>query len=405
MRPTVRRIVVVVVLAVTLVPLLLVNARVYRPGDLETARAQLRFLERSLAEGGAERMQQLFPEGFVFTWALYGLASAQVASALPASDADRDRYLSEALVAARRVRTFAARAPYRPDMDPPYGAFYASWTVYVLAEYVRAAGGDTAPAEVITMFREEASRFAAALRASETPYLESYPYLVWPGDTAVGVAALGIYNRVIEPEFVAEVERWVRDARARLDPEVRALSHEARVDGEPTAGVRGSSLALMSRVLVDADPDFAREQYEVLRERFVDQRLLAPGVREYPHGVTGADDVDSGPIVLGFSGPALVVGAAAARAHGDERLADVLLSVTEGAGFPVQWGGRRRYIGGMVPVGDAFIAWATTTPLRVSEAAWPPLISSTWRVAGHLLSLAFTLLLLLRARSLWRRTD
>lgn len=59
------------------------NCRLYQENRVETAIAQLQFLENSLDAGGAERMQFLFPEGYVFTWALYGLASAQVAQALP----------------------------------------------------------------------------------------------------------------------------------------------------------------------------------------------------------------------------------------------------------------------------------------------------------------------------------
>ncbi len=63
--------------------LVLLNRRLYRPGRVETALAQLRFLGHSLGDGEAERMQALFPEGYVSSWALYGLASAQVARALP----------------------------------------------------------------------------------------------------------------------------------------------------------------------------------------------------------------------------------------------------------------------------------------------------------------------------------
>jgi hypothetical protein len=291
-------------------------------------------------------------------------------------------------------------------MDPPGGAFYSSWTLYLLAEYVRAAGLEEASATALSTFREDARRFASALEASDSPFLESYPFLVWPADTAVGVAALGIYDRIVAPEFDEVVDAWVRDARQRLDSEIRALSHEARAGtGAPAGGVRGSSLALMSRVLVDADIDFAREQYSILREQFVDQRWLAPGVREYPHGRAGTGDVDSGPIILGFSGPALVVGAAAARAHGDDALADVLLSVTEVAGLPVQLRGARRYFGGMLPVGDAFIAWTRTTPGSSAGPTdeWSPLVSPYWRIPAHLVSLALASLLFLRARSVWRR--
>jgi hypothetical protein len=159
----------------------------------------------------------------------------------------------------------------------------------------------------------------------------------------------------------------------------------------------------MSRVLVDVDGDFARSHYDALREHFVDQRFLAPGVREYPHGVAGTGDVDSGPILLGYSGPALVVGAAAALAHGDEELARVLLSVTEAAGLPVELRGSRRYAGGFVPVGDAFIAWTRTTPTPPGPAAEERrrLTWTWWWLPAHLLSALFAALVVWRAWSLW----
>jgi hypothetical protein len=150
--------------------------------------------------------------------------------------------------------------------------------------------------------------------------------------------------------------------------------------------VRGESLALMSLLLVDADPRFAREQYRVLRARFLDNRLGILGMREYPDGVDGGEDMDTGPIVLGFSGPAVVVGAAAARANGDQAVADALLGWTEVIGMPVQLGGERWYAGGKLPIGDAFIAWARTAPAG-PQRAWEPL-SPWWYLPFHALSAA-----------------
>jgi len=63
------------VICVLLVLLGLANLRLYHRPDMESAFAQLEFLERTLDRGAGERMQRHFPEGFVFTWALYGLAA------------------------------------------------------------------------------------------------------------------------------------------------------------------------------------------------------------------------------------------------------------------------------------------------------------------------------------------
>jgi hypothetical protein len=135
------------------------------------------------------------------------------------------------------------------------------------------------------------------------------------------------------------------------------------------------------------DPSLARQQYDILRENFVSYTWGVPGVREYPHGVDGPGDIDSGPIVLGFSGPATVVGAGAAIANGDEDLATALLATAEVAGFPIEIAGRRRYAGGYLPVGDAFLAWARSAP-PAPRAPYPPLVPWWWRLPVHALSLA-----------------
>lgn len=388
-------------LALILLALLaLGNLRLHRPGDTGTTVAQLRYLERALDRGAARRMQEMFPEGYVFTWALYGAACAQVARSGAVEPSVARHLLAEALEAVQAVRSDRARSTFPTTLDPPRGAFYASWSLYVLAEYVRAAGADAVAHELMGTFEAEAEELARALRGPSGPFIQSYPGAAWPADAAVGVGALGIFGQVVDSRFEPIVEGWVAAARERLSPELPALSHIADPGTEP-GRVRGSSLALMSRVLVEADPEFARRHYELLREHFVDYRFGVPGVREYARGTTGPGDVDSGPLLFGYSGPAVVVGAAAARVHGDGRLADILLGGTELVGVPVQWLGRRRYAGGMVPVGDAFIAWARSSPPGGS-GPWTRVLPRGWAIPFHLVSLLVALLLAWRGGLLRR---
>ena len=362
--------------------LVLLNRRLYQPGRVETAIAQLRFLETSLADRGAERMQALFPEGYVFSWALYGLASAQVARALPPSDGRRDTALREARRAIARLASDQAKATFVPDMEPAYGAFYASWSLYLRSSVLRASGSQGEVPFDLAEFERDCDRFAAALAKAESPYLPSYPEEVWPADTGPGVAALAIADSVFGGRYRSVIARWVEAVRRRVDPEYGAIPHEAN------GGPRGESLALLSYILVEVDPALARQQYDLLREHFVSYAWGVPGVREYPHGEDGPEDVDSGPIVLGFSGPATVVGAGAAIANGDEDLATALLATAEVAGFPIEIAGRRRYAGGYVPVGDAFLAWARSALPAAPRAPYPPLLPWWWRLPVHALSLA-----------------
>ena len=376
--------------------LALLNLRAYLPGDEGTVLAQLRFLGSSLQSSGGERMQQIFPEGYVFTWALYGLASTQAAQGLPEGDPRKAELLERGLSAVDHVVSSRARSTFPDELDPPDGAFYNSWSLYLRANYIRAAGVNGIPPSLLLAFERDCDEFSSALERCPSPFLTSYPGAAWPADVSVGIAALSIHDRIASPRYVAVIQHWIEKARRRLDPGLHALSHAADAStGAPRGGVRGSSLALMSRVLVEASPDLAREQYAVLRRQFVDYQWGVPGIREFPKGKRGRSDIDSGPLVLGYSGPAMVVGVAAARIHGDESLARALLGTVEVAGIPVEWRGERCYAGGALPLGDAFVAWARSTPLPSEPARWPRIIPWWWRFPAHALSLALAVLLLL----------
>jgi hypothetical protein len=380
--------------------LVLLNRRLYQPGRVETAIAQLRFLEKALPDGEAERMQSLFPEGYVFSWALYGLASAQVARGLPPSDERRARALREAWTAVAHVGSDQAKRSFVMGMEPEYGAFYSSWSLYLRSSVLRASGWQGRLPFDLKEFGQDCDRFAAALWRAESPYLPSYPGAVWPADTGPGVAALAIADSIFGGRYRPIIARWVEAVRRRVDPDHGAIPHAAN------GGPRGESLALLSFILVEVDSSLARQQYDVLRENFVSYTWGVPGVREYPHGEDGPGDIDSGPIVLGFSGPATVVGAGAAIANGDDDLATALLATVEVAGLPIEIAGRRRYAGGYLPVGDAFLAWARSALPATPSAPFPPLLPWWWRLPFHALSLAagFSLLgLAIRADRLFAR--
>lgn len=399
-----RRVLSLLMATLVLAPLAWLNLSSIEPEPSRALREQLRFLEHAVDRNAAGQMQDVFPEGFVFMWALYGMSCAQSAQALAEESSGREHLFAQAERAIAEVHSARARSRFNASMQPAYGTFYQSWSLYVLARYVQTRGIDRVTPTLVARLAADADSFAAGLERSESPFTPSYPGQAWPADAAVGVGALGICSHLMGERYSIPIAHWVEKARLRLDPGLGVLSHEADPDrGTPEGGVRGSSLALMSLVLMDADSALALSQYRVFREQFVERKMGLVGAREYVRGHDGRGDIDSGPLLLGLSGPATVVGMAAARAHGDTALAGSLHATVELLGLPLTWRGERRYGGGLLPIGDAFIAWANSTTSGPARTSWGQTPSATWRWPLRVISLLIATLVVMRAMVVWQR--
>lgn len=391
--------------------LLLVQSRLYwppaalaGPGQISPAvRDQLRFLRGALERGAGEEMQGLFPEGYFFSHTLYGLAWADLGAAQAPDSPLRRQALAEATWAAERLDTPAGRAPFSPELDPPLGVFAVGWATWLRAGVLALAQPAERPAAAVARLTDDCTALAGAFARSPTPFLQAYPGQAWPVDSVVAVAALTRCEALLGQDHRALIARWSVAARERLDPATGLLSHRVDLrDGRPLDGARGSSQSIIVRFLPAIDPQWGLEQYLRFRAQFVTTVAGVPGVREYPHGQVGAGDVDSGPLVAGVSLSASTVALGAARMWDDRTLAEPLRHTGEWLGFGVTWGGERRYAFGLLPVGDAFLAWALTAPLlpeRPAADVFPPLVAPWWRLPAHLAGLALLLLLWLPLRA------
>jgi hypothetical protein len=315
---------------------------------------QLAFLRAEL-EGGADlTAQKQFPEGYFFLNVLYGLTWAQVGLDDPARSADATTQVRWAL---DRIASPTGTAPFEESLKPQYGVFYAGWTNWLRGGLIALGHSDAADRDTFT---SESVEIATAFRTTRSPFLAAYPGQAWPVDSVVAIASLRLYDAVVAPRFGQIARNWVTTAKTKLDPATGLLPHQVVPQ---TSGARGSSQAMIQRFLIDIDPDFARTQYEIFKDKFV----TGLGVREYPKGTSGPGDVDSGPLVFGMSLSATVVTVGAARVHQDP-LADRLAREGELVGLPFSGLKTKRYLFGAMPIGDAFLAWSTSArPLVAAE--------------------------------------
>jgi len=326
----------------------------------ELTRAQLGFLANGL-ERRADDMQRLFPEGRVFTLALYG--GAWVNEGRHAEAPIRERALGECRRTLSLLESARSRAPFGPVAGLPHGMFYEAWTNWLRGGCLSLEATPGAAASASDAFTAACARLENAITL-HGPFVESYPGAAWPADSVVGVASLAACAQWLGERPQRAVQKWLDAVRRELDPTTLLVPHSAH-----GPGARGSSSALICAFLPSIDRAFAEQQYARFRQHFATRRLgglLA--FREYPNGQDGPSDVDSGPLLLGVSGPATIVGMAAAHENGDAATWLELRRASEAVGLPLEWSGRRTYGFGRLAVGEAFLAWASRAESWTSAA-------------------------------------
>ncbi len=189
-----------------------------------------------------------------------------------------------------------------------------------------------------------ARRYAAAPDA----LLETYPGMKWIPDNAVTLAAVAEGARCDGRDVPtrAWLERWPRDAKTGL------------LEFTPRSGPRASGAGWNSYYLYRVDAAVARAQYEAAERVFLFDAV--PGLaawREYPAGVKGSGDVDSGPLVFGLSPSGTGFALAGATLYGSKARGG-MLRTAEAAGVTVPWGGLHYLLSPLV--GQAAVLAAKT---------------------------------------------
>lgn len=300
------------------------------------------------APDAAPRMQELFPEGAFFTWALTGLAAGNLARA----GVDPDTHGAVVDAALEALDTDQMRRPFGDNPGLPHGSFYHGWRLLLLVDQA-ALSQDPEHLEGVA---REAELIVNALRADPLP--TSYPGQSWPCDVVVALAAA---HRAADLVAVDELDQVTADwfeASEDFRDGSGLLVHQRGAD---TA--RGSSQSIIQAFLPDIDPGRAAQEWGIYRDRFLVQELGLVGIREYPRGIDGAGDVDSGLLIRGVSASASAVTLGAARRQGDRELATALDREAELLGLPLPLPSGRAFALGQMPVGDAFVAWARSIPL------------------------------------------
>ena len=380
---------------VVIVVIVFFNVRLYRASPLAKTRdgvppelvAQLAANRLALDSGSPAEMQKLFPEGFYFCYLFHGLTWVELAMR---DESYSEQAIAEAIDCLAKLESAEGRAPFPPNLPPDHGMFYSAWKSMLRAGIVVVQKGTDA--DQLRKLRDECDVIRDAIQDSRTPFLASYEYSAWPCDTVPAIHSLSTYDRITgEGRYKSAIDNWLADAWERLDPETDLLPHTAELPVGRSGGVaRATSQVIILRYLPDIDATAAKDHYTRFRQRFLTTFVGAPCVLEYPSGVSGPGDVDSGPLIFGRSLVGTVMMMAIAQVYGDQSLADAIAIAGETVGLPWTWNGRKQYVGGVMPVGDIIVAYAQVARPWFAEGQHRPdvphPISSLWRWQIHALS-------------------
>jgi hypothetical protein len=136
--------------------------------------------------------------------------------------------------------------------------------------------------------------------------LESYPGGVWVPDNTVALASLQLHSDLTGSPYRAFCQQWVAYARQHLtDSASGLLLSKPATRHQEAEEPRGSHIGWSILFLYRFAPAYAAEQYRRYQEQFSTNfgviRLYHERADSYE---TGIGDVDSGPLILGYSIPA-----------------------------------------------------------------------------------------------------
>jgi len=379
------------ILAITLLIIMsvvvLVNVKIhYRPQVIvqgsDTVQfellQELRGLKKALNENADLEMQGVYPEGYVFLNAIYALAWSNFID-----HDEHQRYFeeghSEIHKAWSKIDSETGKSSFTESLSLRYGSYYTGWSTFVLGSKLRLEPTGIRNEIEVRQFIQRCEGIASAIQVNTYP--ESYEGAGWPADVMLCVAALSIHDQIFEPRFSDIINDWLKSIQQGLDSRGMVPHAVLPEDRKGSSSARGSSMALMLIFLREIDKEFAFKQFDLFKANFVDRKFGLTGIREYPKGVSGRGDIDSGPVFLGFGGAATIVGMYTLSIYGELEPSLTVRNAVEVMAMPTQLDDRKHYFFGMVPIADAFIAWSHSGMKRKDV--------NLRFVAFHVLSLLF----------------
>jgi hypothetical protein len=204
------------------------------------------------------------------------------------------------------------------------------------------------------------NKISTALRrrieASPTLLIATYPEETYPLDNCTVMVSLFL-NAKIRNQSTDLSKRWIKQCRKKwIDPKSGLLFQGVNWrTGQPGDAPRGSGTTLGLYFLSFMDPTLSRDLYTAVKRELASTLFGFGFVREYPNSIKNrSGDIDSGPLIFGYSISSTGFALGGARIHHDPDYFRALYASASAAGAPLQTQNKFHFVTGG-PLGDAIL--------------------------------------------------
>jgi len=200
---------------------------------------------------------------------------------------------------------FGDKNPFEPEIDTNGSILYFGHLNNMLGCY-RLLSTDTKYNELNNKLSESLfNRFST----SKNMCLPSYSFGIWIPDNTAGLASLKLHSLNTGSQYDKICEKWIEYAKTNfIDEETGLLCSTINLEtGKIKEEPRGSMIGWSIFFIYRFDKEFAKEQYEIYKSKFSNNlgviRLFNERYKNNKTDFYG--DIDSGPIIWGYSIPAI----------------------------------------------------------------------------------------------------
>jgi hypothetical protein len=354
---------------------------------------QLNYIENSLDNGVAYEMQKQYPEGFFFSYLMYGLTWCELAKDLPEELLIKKKAIKEAIKSLSSLESVYCKKSFTKNLTLPYGAFYFSWTNYLRAKILLLSNKFDERKTIENNFIQCCDVISNVIYKSSSPFLESYPNQYWPADILPGITSLSLYDNLFDPKYTKSIEEWFTKVETKKEFGHSLFPHSVDSIGKAIQNNRGSSLGLVLILLKEIPQSYSDGLIQLYIRAYSSDFLGLPMIKEYSGNDEETEDIDSGPIIFGNGAVATIVGAGVFKRYGILNISQKMFQTIECVGFPYENSESKKYCLGKFPMADYFIAWVKslkTLEYRTVNTNSDP----DWRLTFQIISFTIVTILI-----------